>query len=65
MSWGIFDADGKDEGCSAKWHRTAQENVTSPTAKSRSRQFCAGHMHILSIKPLPRQHQLVPETQPN
>ena len=33
MSWGIFDADGKDEGCSARWHRTAQENVTSPTAQ--------------------------------
>ncbi len=33
MSWGIFDADGKDEGCSAKWHRTAQENVTSSTAQ--------------------------------
>ncbi len=33
MSWGIFDAGGKDEGCSAKWHKTAQENVTSPTAQ--------------------------------
>ncbi len=33
--------------------------------KSRSRQCCAAHMHILSIKPLPRQHQLVPETQPS
>ncbi len=33
--------------------------------KSRSRQCCAVHMHILSIKPLPRQHQLVPETQPS
>jgi len=33
MSWGIFDAGGKDEGCSAKWHKTAQENVTSSTAQ--------------------------------
>ncbi len=33
--------------------------------KSRSRQCWAVHMHILSIKPLPRQHQLVPETQPS
>ncbi len=33
MSWGIFAADDKDEGCSARWHRTAQENVTSPTAQ--------------------------------
>ncbi len=23
---------------------------------------CAEHMHILSIKPLPRQHQLVPKS---
>jgi len=30
-----------------------------------SRQCCAVHMHILSIKPLPRQHQLMPETQPS
>ncbi len=31
--------------------------------KSRFRQCCAVHMHILSIKSLPRQHQLMPETQ--
>ncbi len=63
MSWGIFDADGKNEECSTKWHRTAQENVVSSTVKSRSRQCCAEHMHILSIKSQPRQHQLMPETQ--
>jgi len=33
--------------------------------KFRFRQCWAVHMHILSIKPLPRQHQLVPETQPS
>ncbi len=33
--------------------------------KSRFRQCWAVHMNILSIKPLPRQHQLVPETQPS
>ncbi len=63
MSWGIFDADGKNEGCSTKWHRTAQENVISSTAKSRFRQCCAEHMHILSIKSQSRQHQLMSETQ--
>ena len=31
--------------------------------KFRFRQCCAVHMHILSIKPLSRQHQLMPETQ--
>ncbi len=63
MSWGIFDADDKNEGCSTKWHRTTQKNVVSSTVKSRSRQCCAEHMHILSIKPQSRQHQLMPETQ--
>ncbi len=32
-SWKLLAADGKDEGCSARGHRTAQESVTSPTAQ--------------------------------
>jgi len=33
MSWGIFDADGKDEGCLARWHKTTQKIVISSTAQ--------------------------------
>ncbi len=63
MSWEIFDADDKNEECSTKWHRTTQKNVVSSTVKSRFRQCCAKHMHILSIKSQSHQHQLMPETQ--
>ncbi len=63
MSWRIFDADDKNEECLTKWHRMTQKNVVSSTIKSRFRQCCAKHMHILSIKSQSRQHQLMSETQ--
>ncbi len=63
MSWEIFNADDKNEECLTKWHRMTQKNVISSTVKFRFRQCCAEHMHILSIKSLSRQHQLMSETQ--